>query len=824
MKILIQIVLLFVAITGAKTQTHFTKGSFPELPISSSYSMKSGSELPSRVNNSDTKFFPEIINQYGWSCNQASSIGYVMTYEMNQIRDRDGKAWENLYTQLFPWNFLNRNNSSVGVSYFDTWEVVKAAGCPTYLDFANYNDTRLWMSGYDLYYKSMKNRVIDNYSIHVDTPEGLEKLKNYLLDHADGSTNGGIANIQVASSGMSFRNTPEDSPDPNYPIIISFGVNVGHALTIVGYDDNIGVDWNSDGQITNDIDINGDGEVDMADWEMGALFLANTWGKGWAHEGFTYLSYSALTRDGYEGGIWNKSVHVIKVVKEYEPVLTMKVVMDHSRRSKFRLLAGFAKDLEATEPEHIMGFPHFNYQGDEGPLFSDDPIDSTRFELGLDISSLTSFLTPGEPVKFFLLLDEKDPTDQGQGKIHSFSVFNYGEEPIEYVSEQNDIPIINDAVTTLSVVASEVIFNQIQVVPEPAESVPIGEVFTKQLQVNGGTPPYLWELVKDYSEVHFERVFPEFTGDTLVNSKNTEQFTWIKLPFKFPFYGEDYLELVVDKNGALHFNTAFYNYPYAIDTDMRFKVRRSLIPFGRDLFYTDVNDMICYQANDTVARILYNATVHYQDGEYDVQFGTYLYPDGRIEFHYGPFSQPSGGMYPWITGISNGDGRLYKHASVSELGILFQNYGVCFQPNEYPGEVNITDDGLLSCKPSYPDRIWNIYVQVRDKNNQIGIGAVPISTVNWDDTEILSSAYPNPFRGVTSINFKVPSEQLVNLRIYDISGRMVKDLVSEIKLTGEYTYYWNGSNFDNRDVVPGMYFYRLEIGEGAVTQKIVKVR
>lgn len=52
---------------------------------------------------------------------------------------------------------------------------------------------------------------------------------------------------------------------------------------------------------------------------------------------------------------------------------------------------------------------------------------------------------------------------------------------------------------------------------------------------------------------------------------------------------------------------------------------------------------------------------------------------------------------------------------------------------------------------------------------------------------------------------------------------MVKDLLSEVLLTGEYTIHWNGRNYMNRDVDPGLYFYRLEIGEGAVSQKIVKV-
>ena len=48
-------------------------------------------------------------------------------------------------------------------------------------------------------------------------------------------------------------------------------------MTIVGYDDAVKLDFNGDGQFTNDIDINGDFIVDMNDWEIGALIVVNSW-------------------------------------------------------------------------------------------------------------------------------------------------------------------------------------------------------------------------------------------------------------------------------------------------------------------------------------------------------------------------------------------------------------------------------------------------------------------------------------------------------------------------------------------------------------------
>ena len=134
------------------------------------------------------------------------------------------------------------------------------------------------MSGYEKYYHAMQNKVHHNYSMSIGSPEGLQRLKQYLHDHFTGSKHGGLANFQIASGGIRFATLPADSYDTGSPIITRFGSIVGHAMTIVGYDDSVKVDFNGDGKYTNDIDINGDFEVDMSDWEKGALIVVNSWG------------------------------------------------------------------------------------------------------------------------------------------------------------------------------------------------------------------------------------------------------------------------------------------------------------------------------------------------------------------------------------------------------------------------------------------------------------------------------------------------------------------------------------------------------------------
>jgi hypothetical protein len=814
--------LLLLGIVGCFL-SGYAQTDFPAYPVPEKYRLKSGESLPVRLNNAELKYFPPILNQYGWSCNQSSSIGYVMTYEMNRLRDLDASLFENQYPALYVFNFLNQASAGNGVSYFDSWEIVKAGGNPTLVDYPHWSEVGIWMSGYEKYYHAMKNRIIENYSIHVGNPEGLLILKQFLIDHLDGQQYGGLANFQIASGNMQMRNTNHDSKDPGAPVLIGFGEVVGHALTVVGYDDEIGVDVNGDGFITNDRDINNDDTVDMRDWEMGSLILANTWGKGWGRDGFAYCQYRVLASEGHRGGIWNKSVHVVKPVKEMNPVLTMRVKMRHTSRNKFRILAGVSVNIDSQEPERVMGFPHFNYQGGDFPLVGENPADSTEFELGLDISSLVSDFEPGQELKFFLIIDEKDPASAGDGEIMEFSVINYTDGRDETISEQKNIPIKNNTTTTLSVLTN-VDFNKVRIQDQVTGFVQAGELYTTQLEAEGGDPPYLWELVRDYREEHFEQPFPEVTGTVLSSKAERNQFSHVDLPFIFPYYGKEYESLIVDEDGALHLDTEYYDYPYSVDGSLVFKVRKSILPFGHQLEYVDDTDMVRFVSSPESVKIFWEAKVIYNDQQYQVQVGAYIYPDGRIEFHYGSCDNPAGDMYYWMSGISNGDGRSFKRATVSELGIIFKNYGVRFEPNEYPGEVSLTSEGFLSCRPDTEGEIWNVYVRVRDKNNQISTAAIPISTVNWEETKKLGTTFPNPFREVTNIKFLVPTQQRVVLRIYDTSGRAIKDIVNEDLEAGEYSYIWNGTDHNYHAMRPGLFFYRLEVGEEWETGKIVLLR
>jgi len=83
----------------------------------------------------------------------------------------------------------------------------------------------------------------------------------------------------------------------------------------------------------------------------------------------------------------------------------------------------------------------------------------------------------------------------------------------------------------------------------------------------------------------------------------------------------------------------------------------------------------------------------------------------------------------------------------------------------------------------------------------------------------LSQNYPNPFNPVTKINFALPKQGFVTLKIYDITGREVKTLVNEFKQSGYYSIDFNGSN-----LASGVYFYRIQSNDFVMTKRMVLIK
>ena len=86
-------------------------------------------------------------------------------------------------------------------------------------------------------------------------------------------------------------------------------------------------------------------------------------------------------------------------------------------------------------------------------------------------------------------------------------------------------------------------------------------------------------------------------------------------------------------------------------------------------------------------------------------------------------------------------------------------------------------------------------------------------------TYSLMQNLPNPFNPSTKINFDIPKSSFVTLKVYDVTGRMVGNLVSQNIPAGKYEYEWNANNMPS-----GIYFYTLRAGDFRQTKKMVLLK
>ena len=83
----------------------------------------------------------------------------------------------------------------------------------------------------------------------------------------------------------------------------------------------------------------------------------------------------------------------------------------------------------------------------------------------------------------------------------------------------------------------------------------------------------------------------------------------------------------------------------------------------------------------------------------------------------------------------------------------------------------------------------------------------------------LSQNYPNPFNPNTKIDFSIPKNSLVTIKIYDVLGKEVAVLVNKDLTAGSYTVDFNASTLTS-----GVYFYNISAGDFTDTKKLVLVK
>ena len=89
---------------------------------------------------------------------------------------------------------------------------------------------------------------------------------------------------------------------------------------------------------------------------------------------------------------------------------------------------------------------------------------------------------------------------------------------------------------------------------------------------------------------------------------------------------------------------------------------------------------------------------------------------------------------------------------------------------------------------------------------------------------VLYQNYPNPFNPVTSIEFDLPKKEKTRLKVYDVSGRLIRSIVDGKLDPGRHRFEWDGKNGRGVSVASGVYFYMLRSESIALSRKAVLLR
>ena len=93
------------------------------------------------------------------------------------------------------------------------------------------------------------------------------------------------------------------------------------------------------------------------------------------------------------------------------------------------------------------------------------------------------------------------------------------------------------------------------------------------------------------------------------------------------------------------------------------------------------------------------------------------------------------------------------------------------------------------------------------------------SGVNIPGGFALYQSYPNPFNPTTKIEFQLPKDEFVSLKVYDMLGNEVETLANGYKTVGKYSI-----TFDASKLASGIYFYQLRSNSFVSTKKMLLLK
>ena len=181
--------------------------------------------------------------------------------------------------------------------------------------------------------------------------------------------------------------------------------------------------------------------------------------------------------------------------------------------------------------------------------------------------------------------------------------------------------------------------------------------------------------------------------------------------------------------------------------------------------------------------------------------------------------QPGKFLVLWFTGDANGfpeidsklssDGETIYAADSSGTAVFSLDFGAQDEDVSY-GRYPDGSDSWQQMNPT----------PGATNTNELGLD----DDVTIPEQYTLHQNYPNPFNPRTSIRYDLPDNERVNIIIYDMLGRQVKQLVDEYQDAGFKSIIWDATNDFGKPAATGVYLCKIQAGEYMQTKKMVLLK
>jgi hypothetical protein len=258
--------------------------------------------------------------------------------------------------------------------------------------------------------------------------------------------------------------------------------------------------------------------------------------------------------------------------------------------------------------------------------------------------------------------------------------------------------------------------------------------------------------------------------------------------------------------------------------------------------------MDCDLSGGTYHGRLYVAYMDQGGSDYDIYLrysddqGVTWSPPGRVNDD--PVANGCDQFHPWT--CVSGDGAVnivFYDRRLDPANLLMDVYlaqsldgGTSFNPNVRLTTVSSdpttgsTRAGLIGeyigLAAVTATRVHAVWTDTREGNQDVytAVGDTTLAALPRESafTKIqLSPPYPNPADGLRKCTFRAPSSQPLAIRVYDVSGRLVKVLTAQPDVRGSGTFVWDGTDQAGKKVASGTYFACVTDGVTSASTKVL---